>query len=100
MLDRTVQVIDHKLKDWLDFLLGVAGIDGEGGVLMQSVKLISDIMTMTTYPFTTVQDKACQVHSGSSDVTRRVLDEAVVEASNLEKVLAKSTSLDVVVVGL
>ena len=33
MLDRTVEVIDHKLEDRFDLLLGVASVGGEGGIL-------------------------------------------------------------------
>lgn len=33
MLDGTVQVVDHELKHGFDFLLSVAGVDGEGGIL-------------------------------------------------------------------
>lgn len=52
------------------------------------------------YPFTTVKDEASEIHGGSGDMAGRVLDEAVVEATNLKEVLAKGTGLDIVVVGL
>ena len=32
--DRPGKVVDHELEDGLDLLLGVAGIVGDGGILM------------------------------------------------------------------
>ena len=81
--NRAVEVVDHELEDGLDVVLGVAGVVGKGGV-----------------PLTALKDSTGKVHGGSSDMARRVLEEAVVEAADLKKILAESAGLDVVVVGL
>lgn len=81
--DRAVKVVNHELEDRLDVLLGVAGVVGQGRV-----------------PSSTLEDSTGQVHGGGSDMTGRVLEEAVVEAADLKKVLAKCACLDVVVVCL
>ena len=81
--NRTVKVVDHELEDRLDVTLGVAGVVGKGGV-----------------PLTTLKDSTGKVHGGSSDMARRVLEEAVVEAANLKEILSECAGLDVVVVGL
>ena len=81
--NRAVEVVDHELEDGLDVVLGVAGVVGKGGV-----------------PLTTLKDSTGKVHGGSSDMARRVLEEAVVETANLKQILAESAGLDVVVVGL
>lgn len=83
MDDGAVKVVDHELEDRLDVLLSVASIVGESGI-----------------PLATLQHSTGKVHGSGGDVTGRVLQEAVVEAANLEKVFAESTGLDVVVVGL
>lgn len=81
--DRSRKVVNHELEDWLDVLLSVAGVVGKSGI-----------------PVTTVEDETGKVHGSSSDLAGWVLEEAVVEAANLKKVLAKRTGLDIVVVGL
>lgn len=79
----SVKVVNHELEDRLNFLLGVAGVDSKSGI-----------------PLATLEDSTGEIHGGSSDMTRRVLKEAVVETANLKQVLAERTGLDVVVVGL
>jgi hypothetical protein len=81
--DGPVKVVNHELEDRLNVLLGVAGVVGEGRV-----------------PSTTFEHSTGQVHGGGSNMTGRVLEEAVVEAADLEKVLAQCAGLDVVVVCL
>lgn len=83
MNDGAVKVVDHKLEDRLDVMLGVSGVVSKGSI-----------------PLATLEHGTGQVHSRGGDVTRGVLEEAVVEAANLEEVLAESTGLNVVVVGL
>jgi len=34
VLDGTVKVVNHELEDRFDFLLGVAGVGGEGSILL------------------------------------------------------------------
>jgi hypothetical protein len=34
VLDGTVKIVDHELEDRFDFLLGVAGVSGKGGILL------------------------------------------------------------------
>lgn len=34
VLDGAVKVVNHELEDRFDFLLGVAGVGGEGGILL------------------------------------------------------------------
>lgn len=53
-----------------------------------------------TYPFTRLVDKTSQVHGRGRDMTRRVLDEPMVETANLEQVLAKCSRLNIVVIRL
>ena len=81
--DGTVKVVDHELEDRLDVVLGVAGVVGKGRV-----------------PRSTFEHSTGQVHGGGSDMAWGVLEEAVVEAADLEKVLAERACLDVVVVCL
>lgn len=53
-----------------------------------------------TYPRATLKNKASEVHGGGSDLARRVGEEAVIQAANLQEIFAQCASLDVVVVGL
>lgn len=34
VLDGAVKVVNHELEDRFDFLLGVAGVSGKGGILL------------------------------------------------------------------
>jgi hypothetical protein len=100
VLDGTVEVVDHELEDRFDFLLGVASVGGKGGILLMiSIYDMAGGMKHA-YPFTTVKDETGEEHGSGGDMAWRVLDEAVVETADFEKVLAKSAGLDVVVVGL
>lgn len=83
MNDRAGEVVDHQLQDRLDLLLAVAGVVCEGLV-----------------PRATLEDEAGKVHGSGSDLAGGVGEEAVIQAADLEEVLAQCAGLDVVVVGL
>lgn len=77
------EVVNHETEDWVNLLLVVSGIVGDGSI-----------------PSASLKNLAGQVHGTSSDLTWKVLHEAVVEKGNLHKVLSESTGLDIVVIGL
>jgi hypothetical protein len=94
------EVVDHQLQNGLDLLLGVAGVVCKGSILikLEQSKTIWDMVV--TYPRATLENEAGEVHGGGSNLARGVRKEAVVQAANLQKILAKGAGLDVVVVGL
>lgn len=99
MHDGSREVVDHELQDRLDLLLRVAGVVCEGVILWMLVGDCS-IEGMITYPRATLEDETSKVHSSGSNLAWGVGEETMVQAANLEEVLAQCAGLDVVVVGL
>lgn len=97
--DGSREVVDHELQDRLDLLLRVAGVVCEGVILWMLVGDCS-IEGMITYPRATLEDETSKVHSSGSNLAWGVGEETMVQAANLEEVLAQCAGLDVVVVGL
>lgn len=79
----TVEVVDHQAEDRVDFLLGVSGVVGNGGI-----------------PGPTLQDEACQVHGSSGNLALGIAHEAMIKQADLHEILAQGSGLDIVVVGL
>jgi hypothetical protein len=99
MNDRSSQVIDHELEDGLNFLFSVSSIVGQCRIL-SSVRHIQIRQSDKTYPFTSLENQACQVHRSSRDMTRQILHETVVKKTDLHEILAEGAGMDIVVVGL
>jgi len=101
VLDGPDQVVDHQAEDRENLFLCVFREMYEILVLInQTISSNREKKARETYPGPTVQHHPGHVHGSGSDMTLQILQESVVQKTDLHKVLGEGPRLEVVLVCL